>query len=193
MRSPVGHLLADLAAALADEGAAWYLFGAQAAIQHGVARLTADVDVTARLASGTSAEQLARGLERHGFSRRFAGADFMARTRVAPFVHGATSLPVDIVIAGPGLEDQFLARAATVDIEGTRVPVATAEDIVVMKVLAARPKDLEDVVAILTSVADFDTAYARATLQLLEGALGQSDLVPVFDDARLRASRRPTV
>jgi uncharacterized NAD-dependent epimerase/dehydratase family protein len=116
----------------------------------------------------------------------------MARTRVPPFVHDATSLPVDVVIAGPGLEDQFLARAAPTDIEGTRVPVATAEDIVVMKVLAARPKDLEDVVAILTSIADFDTAYARSTLHLLEGALGLSDLVPAFDDARRTATRRRT-
>lgn len=192
MRSPVGHLLADLAPALAEIDAAWFLFGAQAAIRYGVARLTADVDVTARLAPGTSAEQMAGALERHGFSRRFAGQDFMAKTRVAPFVHDATAMPVDIVIAGPGLEDQFLVRAVSTDIEGIRVPVATAEDVVVMKVLAARPKDLEDVVAILASAAAFDAAYARTTLQMLSDALGQSDLVPAFDTARAKATRRPT-
>jgi hypothetical protein len=49
MPSPVGELLADLAAAFQQRRVDWYLFGAQAAILHGAARLTADVDVTVRL------------------------------------------------------------------------------------------------------------------------------------------------
>jgi len=42
----VAKLLADLASALSEFGARWYVFGAQAAIVHGANRLTADVDVT---------------------------------------------------------------------------------------------------------------------------------------------------
>jgi hypothetical protein len=34
-------------------------------------------------------------------------------------------------------------------VEGELIPVSTAEDIVIMKVLAARPKDIDDVMAIL--------------------------------------------
>jgi hypothetical protein len=49
MSSPVAELLADLAAAFDQRRVDWYLFGAQAAILHGAARLTADVDVTVRL------------------------------------------------------------------------------------------------------------------------------------------------
>jgi len=52
MRSPVADLLADAATALSEGGVPWYLFEAQAAILHGAARLTADVDVTVRLPSG---------------------------------------------------------------------------------------------------------------------------------------------
>ena len=44
MRSPVADLLADLDAALTAVHVEWFLFGAQAAILYGVARLTADVD-----------------------------------------------------------------------------------------------------------------------------------------------------
>ena len=40
MSSPVVDLLADLAAALDGGEVPWYLFGAQAAILHGVNRLT---------------------------------------------------------------------------------------------------------------------------------------------------------
>ena len=63
----------------------------------------------------------------------------------------ATSLPLDLVLAGPGLEDQFFDRVIVPTIDGIRVPVASAEDMVVMKVLAARAKDVDDVVAIAAS------------------------------------------
>ena len=44
MPSPVAEVLAALVACFHSLGVRWYLFGAQAAIYHGVARLTADVD-----------------------------------------------------------------------------------------------------------------------------------------------------
>jgi hypothetical protein len=102
-----------------------------------------------------------------------------------------TSAPADLVIAGPGLEEEFLRRAITHDIEGVSVPVASPEDIVVMKILAARPKDFEDVVAILTAQGKrFDMLQTRTVVQQLEDALGQSDLTPQLDKAAARARQR---
>jgi hypothetical protein len=46
--------------------------------------------------------------------------------------------PLDVVLAGPGLEELFLARAESREIGGVLVPVATGEDLVAMKVLAGR-------------------------------------------------------
>src|SRR5580765_8174440 len=68
MRSPVADLLADAAAALAAADVRWYLFGAQAAILHGAARLTADVDITVRLPPSTSGPRLVEIARRHGFT-----------------------------------------------------------------------------------------------------------------------------
>lgn len=70
MPSPVALLLADLAGALERVGVPWYLFGARAAILHGVARLTADVDVTVHMPVGMSAEALVGALDRCGFVSR---------------------------------------------------------------------------------------------------------------------------
>ncbi|HEY5617144.1 MAG TPA: hypothetical protein VIK60_04325 [Vicinamibacterales bacterium] len=70
MRSPVAELLADLATALDEAGVAWYLFGAQAAILHGAARLTADVDVTVRWPDAQPNEALVARLERHWTAMR---------------------------------------------------------------------------------------------------------------------------
>ena len=144
MPSPIGEVLAALEACFDSLGVRWYLFGAQAAIYHGVARLTADVDVTI-LPEPHSTSELVSALEANGFRLRVTGTDhFVARTRVLPFVHSATRLPVDVVLGGPGIEELFLERAETHRIEGVRVPSATVEDVVTMKILAGRPKDLDD-------------------------------------------------
>jgi hypothetical protein len=190
VRSPVADLLSDLGAGLSEIDAPWYLFGARAAILYGVARLTADVDVTVRLRESTTGGMLADALERCGFRLRIADAEFVARTRVMPFVHEATGLPLDVVLAGPGLEDQFFAGAVVRDIDGVRVPVASAEDVVVMKLLADRPKDQEDIVAIAAAQGDaLDEGGVRRTLIALEEALAQDDLQPAFDAALARARR----
>jgi hypothetical protein len=182
MRSPVANLLADLATGLNELDVPWYLFGARAAILYGVARLTADVDVTIRLPQQISAEALAQRLEGHGFLRRITEPTFIERTRVVPFSHTASALPLDVVLAGPGLEDQFFERVIVRTIDGVQVPVASAEDLTVMKVLAGRPKDLEDIVGIAAAQRDtLDVAYIRATLGAIEHAIGQSDLLPVFE------------
>jgi hypothetical protein len=190
VRSPVADLLSDLGAGLREIAAPWYLFGARAAILHGAARLTADVDVTVRLADSTTGDMLAAALERHGFRLRVTDPHFVAVTRVMPFVHEASGLPLDVVLAGPGLEDQFFEHVAVRDLDGVGVPVASAEDVIVMKVLAGRPKDNDDVVAIVAAQGDaLDERAIRQTLIALEQALAQSDLMPAFDAALVRARR----
>jgi hypothetical protein len=180
MPSPVAELLRDLASSLDGLAIEWYVFGAQAAIVHGAARLTADVDVTVLLPAALSPHSLVDAL--HQFEPRFADTNFLERARVIPIAHTASGIPVDLVLGGPGLEEGFAARARRRNVEGVDLPVASAEDIVVMKVLAARPKDLEDVAAVLSAQqASFDATYARRILVALEQALGQSDLLPVFE------------
>lgn len=184
MRSPVGELLASLARGMSDARVEWYLFGAQAAILHGAARLTADVDVTVRLNAPATLESLIAALDRHGFTTRTADRTFMERSRVVPLVHESTSIPVDAILAGPGLEDQFFERSTRRDVEGTAVPVASAEDVIIMKILAGRPKDQQDTAAILEAQrASLDLAYVRRTLEMLEEALAQSDLVATLESA----------
>ena len=192
MPSPIAEVLAALAACFESLGVRWYLFGAQAAIYHGVARLTADIDVTI-LPEPRSTPELAAALEANGFHLRVTGTDdFVARTRVLPFVHSRTRLPVDIVLGGPGIEELFLERAETREIEGVEVPIATVEDLVTMKILAGRPKDLDDAEGMLTARSDeIDLRHVRRMLQLLEEALSQSDLLPELDQLLRRTTRVP--
>jgi hypothetical protein len=68
--------------------------------------------------------------------------------------------------------------------------VAAPDDLVVMKVLAGRPQDLEDVVAILAAQGlRLDLERATATLRLLEQALKRRDLLPRLEQAHATARR----
>jgi len=185
----LGEVLAALSEALGRAGARWYLFGAQAGILYGVPRLTADVDATAEFPLDR-AEELAGLLQRAGFEVRVADLeDFVARTRVIPLTHSPTAIPVDLVLAGAGLEEEFLSRARLIDVDGVSVPVIAPDDLIVTKLLAGRPKDLEDVRIVLAqqrSAVDLDRV--RALLGQLDAALDRRDLVAsleaVVDEAK---------
>lgn len=179
LRSPFASLFADLAGALGALGVDWYLFGAQAALLYGSTRVTADVDVTVRLGRRSMAELVA-ALEARGFELRLSSDEFLAATRVLPVVHRPSRIPADLVLAGPGLEDLFMDRAQLHDLSGIQVPVATPEDLIVMKVLAGRDKDHDDVREVLRAHA-VQHEQVREVLRMLEQALSQSDLLPVFE------------
>ena len=173
-------LLAALVPVLARWGR-WYVFGAQAVIAYGVPRLSADVDVTLALVPDTP-ERFARDMQAAGFALPVDDADFIRRTRVMPFVHVATGMPLDIVLAGSGLEDEFLDRAMPMNIGGLVVPVIDSADLIVAKVLAGRPKDIDDASALWRRHGRaMDAGRVRDTLRLLEEALAQSDLVSTFE------------
>lgn len=174
------ELLTALEPVLARWGR-WYVFGAQAVIVYGVPRLSADVDVTLALEPDTP-DAFAREMHAAGFTLRVADPDFVRRTRVMPFVHEATGMPLDVVLAGSGIEDEFLKRAVLTDLGTTSVPVIDPADLIVAKLLAGRPKDMEDARALWRlHGGELDAARVRRTLSQLEEALSQSDLVPAFD------------
>jgi hypothetical protein len=189
--APPAELLRALSAALGRLGAGWYVFGAQAVVYWGRPRLTEDVDVTVQLGRIPIA-RLVAALEEAGFTLRVEGTRaFIDKTRVLPLLHVATGWPLDIVIGGPGLEERFLDRAVAVEIApDVTIRMISAEDLVVTKVLAGRPKDIEDVRGILAAQnATFGVDAVRRTLGELEAALGVSDLRPVFERLYGSASR----
>jgi hypothetical protein len=181
--------LAAMAATLDRLGYRWYLFGAQALAVHGRVRATEDVDVTVEC-SPERAKELWLALRDAGFGMRVDDPEaFVERTHVLPLHFVAADIDVDLIIAGSGLEAMFLDRAEKRDLGGVQVPVISAEDFVIAKVLAQRPKDVEDVVSVLVAQrGQLDLPYVRQTLRDLEQALDQSDLTPVFEDALHRST-----
>ncbi len=181
------ELLSALTTVLARWGR-WYLFGAQAVTAYGVPRLSADVDVTLQLVPDDP-EAFARDMAAAGFAIRVDDLDFVRRTRVMPFVHVATAMPLDVVLAGSGLEEEFLDRARIMNLGGVTVPLLDAEDLVIAKVLAGRPKDIEDARNLWQLHGhELNAGRILAVLRQLDEALSQGDLVPGFESIVAEAS-----
>ena len=188
-RSPVGFVLADLADGLGRLGVDWYLFGAQAATLRGLRRTTVDVDVTA-VGVALDGESLTRGLG-HAFALRVPDAEeFVRATRVLPLVHRATGIDVDLVLGGPGLESWFLERCESIAVEGTSIRVPCVDDLVLMKLIAGRPRDLEDVIELVAfDPGATDLARLREVLREIETGIGESGLVAALDVVEQRLAR----
>jgi hypothetical protein len=178
--SAVGETLADLREVFAAAGVPWFVFSAQAVAVRAVPRATQDIVITIEVERAALRDVVER-LDAAGFAHRYPEiADDLLRTgSVVPLVHRRTGMEVDLVVAGSGLERLAFAGATAAMIDGVETPVASSTHLAVMKTLAARGKDLDDLRALLAS-GTVDVAEAQELLEQLEEALGQSDLVPAF-------------
>jgi hypothetical protein len=190
MASPLADLFASLRGVMDELKVSWYVFDAQAAIMHGATRLTADVDITVDLRS-VPLTSLVSALEKSGFTARVADiSGFVARSRVLPMVETASRIPVDLILAGTQLEEDVLRRSRVHIVEGVSVPVASAEDVILMKLLAGRSKDLDDVLSVLAAnLPALDLAALKDRLAALEAALDRRDLRSTLSSLLDRARR----
>ena len=144
-----------------------------------------------RRPSRPTASALPAAFAANGFTLRGTDAAFIERSRVIQALHTATGWSVDVVVAGPGLEEMFAARAVIARLGRRSIPVIAPDDLIALKVLAQRRKDLDDVVGILRTCESLDRPRLHETLALLEAALDQHDLRPLLDQLELEARRRP--
>lgn len=152
MPSRFAEALAALRSGLAGVGRGWYLFGAHAALVYGSARLTNDIDVTL-LADDLDVDDLLERLARSDFQPTVDDPGQMIRdTCVLPLLHRPTGVPVDVVIGGPGLEELFFEQSVVRQLGPVSVRVARPEHLVLMKLIAGRPKDLDDAEAVTRAV-----------------------------------------
>lgn len=161
------------------------MFGAQAVAIYGVPRTTGDVDITLDLGD-RSLDRLVAPLRRAGFIPRISDPAFAIETRIYPVTHQPTGWNFDLVLAGPGLEQRFLDEVRIIAAGRHHISVIAPEHLITLKILAGRPKDLEDVRGMLR-IAELDHATIESTLVELEAMLDQRDLRPVY--ARLRAEQ----
>lgn len=150
MAGEPAELLAALAQVFAGRPGAFALIGATARNAWAPPRATTDLDVTVA-ADATVLEQAQRALAELGYevvrTHRADPEDELADLVVLRRPEGSPR-QIDLLVAKTDFEVSVLERSVPVEIAGVRVRVATPEDLVVYKLIANRPRDLEDIDAI---------------------------------------------
>ena len=142
--TPVEHLLAGVARELKAAHIACMVIGGQAVLLHGAPRVTEDIDLT--LAAGPDrVHDVLDVCGRIGLTPLPSDVErFVAETFVLPARHALSGFRVDFIFSSTPYERSAIGRALAVDVAGEAVPFATAEDLIVHKLFAARPRDIED-------------------------------------------------
>jgi nucleotidyltransferase AbiEii toxin of type IV toxin-antitoxin system len=134
------------------EGRSWKycLIGALAANRWGRPRFTGDVDITVLARIGDE-EAIVDALLA-AFRSRLDLSDarqFALDNRVLLLI-SQSGIDIDIALGALAFEEHMLDRAIPYDVlPGIRLPVATAEDVVIMKTVAGRPQDWLDIEGVL--------------------------------------------
>jgi hypothetical protein len=175
--------LTALRNALEESGAPYVFIGGVAVIALGFPRSTVDVDATV-LASATTPKDLLAVFERYGIVPRISDAvEFALRSGVVLAVHEETLINLDVSLARLPFEEEAIRSAREVLYERVSIRVPRAEDLIIYKLVASRPRDIEDAERLILLYAnEIDTGRIRKILtefcQVLE------------DESRLRTLER---
>lgn len=140
------------------------VIGGIAVIARGVRRMTTDIDVVIR---GDSVEisKLLRILAGHAVVPRIENASaFAEKNLVLLLRHTPTGVDLDVSLGWTDFEREALASSTRATYGRISYPMARAEDLVVFKALAARPKDIEDAAALILMHATIDLDRVRRRL-----------------------------
>lgn len=157
-------------------GASGMIIGGVAASIRGQARATEDVDASVLL-DERDLNRFVKLAAIEGLRPRISGAiAFAQRNAVLLLEHSQSGISVDIAIGRLPFERDAIAHATPVRIDDLIIPVATPEDLIVMKAIAHRPQDLEDIRAIVTSNPKLDVARVRREVLEMAKALDMPEL-----------------
>jgi hypothetical protein len=169
------------------------IIGGVASSVLGQARLTIDIDATVIIDDKDLDHFLAHAATVGLTPRIKHPAEFMHKSAMLLLRHDATGTPIDINQGRIPFEFLAVKRAKMKRRGGVDIPIPTPEDLIVMKAIAHRPKDLEDIRGIVESQPRLDVAYIRKHVQEFGEALDMpelwTDIGEGFQRSRLRAKK----
>ncbi len=167
--------LADVARVLEGLEQPSAVIGGIAVIAWGYARLTADIDcaIAAPLEDLTQVFDafLAAGFEARFEAREGDALAFAQESLVLLLRHEATGVEIDVSLAQLGFELAALKAAVLQQYGRVTIRVPRVTDLIIYKLVASRPKDIQDVQALLALGYEVDAARISATLAAFDELL----------------------
>lgn len=152
------------------------IIGGVAASIHGQARATEDVDA-AILLDERHLNRFVKLAALEGLHPRISDAiAFAQRNAVLLLEHSESGVSVDIMLGRLPFERYAVEHATSVKIDDVVVPVAAPEDLIVMKAIAHRSQDLQDIHVIVTSNPKLDVKRIRKEIRGMARALDMPEL-----------------
>lgn len=186
--SDLERLIARVARELQRREISFMLIGGQAVLVHGEPRLTQDIDVTLGIGPAR-VEDVMAACEAMGLETLPEDpVGFARRTFVLPAADPHLRIRVDFIFSTTPFEALAISRAVAIEVAGIRVPYASAEDLLLHKMFAGRPRDIEDARGVVARQGDrLDWDYIEnwaREFSVVEGRNGLPDLA-----RRLRAGK----
>ena len=132
-------LLKKMALELDRRGIPYMVIGGQAVLLYGEPRLTRDIDITLGITT-ERLDQILEMIDAIQLKPLVDPHDFTLQTMVLPCRNHENDIRVDFIFSFSPYEHQAMERVRPVEIEGSAVKFASAEDLVIHKVFAGRPR-----------------------------------------------------
>lgn len=167
--------LAELTRVLTDGGVPYMVIGGLANVIWGEPRATLDIDVTV-WALDAEIPAVVDLLGRHFGVLVEHAASFIDETRVLP-LENKDGVRIDVIFGLLSFEQDAIARAVTLHVAGVPVRFCTAEDLILMKIVSDRERDLSDARAIIgRRSAELDRDYLEPRIRELSVVLERPDI-----------------
>lgn len=170
------ELLAKVANALDLNDIPYMIIDGQAVLLYGEPRLTRDIDITL----GINIDEYAKILDIiHKINLvplPEEPKNFVEKTFVLPVKDIDTNIRVDFIFSNTAYEKQAFKRTNKVMILNTPVKFASLEDVLIHKIFAGRPVDLQDARSIIDKNPEFDDKYVEKWLKEFETSTGKKFL-----------------
>jgi Nucleotidyl transferase AbiEii toxin, Type IV TA system len=152
----------------------YMIIGGQAVLLYGEPRLTKDIDVT--LGIGVAElNRLKAILPRMSLEVLIKDeVQFVEKTMVLPTWERRSGIRVDLIFSFSPYEMGAIERARGIRLGRSEVKFASPEDVIIHKVIAGRPRDLEDARIILLKNQGLDSVYIRKWLDEFDRSLGET-------------------
>jgi predicted nucleotidyltransferase len=172
--------LARIGASLEKAGIPYMIIGGQAVLLYGEPRLTRDIDITLGVNIDRLETLLALAQEISLKPLPEDVAAFVRQTMVLPALDKETGIRVDFIFSFTPYESQAIQRAKKVRIQDQDVCYAAVEDLIIHKIFAGRPRDIEDVQMVILKNSALDVAYIEEWLKTFDDASDEKNFLATF-------------
>jgi len=153
------------------------IIGGIAASLLGTPRYTVDLDAVFLLGID-DVPQLLHEAANQGIEPRILNPiEFACKNRVLLLRHVASGTDIDLSLGMLPFEVEMVERSTVLEVSSLQLRLPTPEDLIIMKAVAHRPKDLADIQAIAGSHPDLDKERVRFWLKQFGEALDLPELV----------------